>query len=138
MKRTGCFLLMILLLGCKKEDVPAKLDLNGTFVGTVTGWAQPLPINGTATWVITHIGDEITANINYDIGSSSIGSPGSVTKYKGKIVNDTTLTGGFIDIPANSYVNGKISKDGNHITCATTSLDPTYNYFRVSFDLTRK
>ncbi len=133
MKKTIWFLVLILLWGCKKEEVSAKLDLNGTFVGTVTGWSQPLPINGSATWVVTHVGDEITANITYYAGS-----PGGVPKYKGKIVNDTTLIGGFIDIPAASIVNGKISKDGNRITCATASTDPTYNYFRVSFDLTRK
>jgi hypothetical protein len=133
MKKIVGLLLLILLWGCKKDDVPAKLDLNGTFVGTVTGWSQPSPINGSVTWVVTHIGDEITANITYYAGS-----PGGVPKYKGKIVNDTTLIGGFIDIPAVSIVNGKISKDGNRITCATASSDPTYNYFRVSFDLTRK
>jgi hypothetical protein len=133
MKNAASLLLLILFWGCKKDDVPAKLDLNGTFVGTVTGWAQPLPINGSATWVVTHVGDEITANITYYAGS-----PGGVPKYKGKIVNDTTLIGGFVDIPATSIVNGKISKDGNRITCATATSDPTHSYFRVSFDLMRK
>jgi hypothetical protein len=132
MKKIVSLLFLISFWGCTKEDTPKKLDLNGTFVGTVTGWAQPLPINGSATWVVTHIGDEITANITYQNVTGF-----NIPKYKGKIVNDTTLIGGFTEI-GTSIVNGKISKDGNRITCATASSDPSYNYFRVSFDLMKK
>ncbi len=134
MKKIVGLFVLILLWGCKKDDVPAKLDLNGVFVGKVTGWAQPMVINGTATWTIVHVGNEITANIVY--GSDVVGF--NVPKYKGTIVNDTTLIGGFIDIPANSNINGKISKDGNRITCSTASNDPSISYVRVAFDLTRK
>lgn len=121
MKKMVGLLLKITFLGCTKEDdTPKKFDLNGTFVATVAGWSQPLPINDLATWVATYIDDRITANITYYLGS-----PGRA-KYKGKIVNDTTLIGGFIDIPATSIVNEKISKDGNRITCATATSNSTY------------
>lgn len=134
MKKIVSLLVLVLPWGCKKDDVPAKLDLNGVFVGKVTGWAQPIAINGTATWTVVHTGNEITASIVYN--SDVVGF--NIPKYKGTIVNDTTLVGGFIEIPAPSIVNGKISKDGNHITCATASNDPSINYVRVAFDLTRR
>lgn len=134
MKKIIVFLFLILFLGCKKEDVPAKLDLNGVFVGKITGWAQPMPINGTATWTVVHVGNEITASITYNSDVAGFNLP----KYKGTIINDTILNGGFIEIPVRSIINGKISKDGNRITCATASDDPSINYTRVSFDLTRK
>ncbi len=133
MKKSIGLLLLILIGGCSKEEVPAKLDLNGTFVGTVVGKAPNTTFNGTATWVITHVGNEISAEITYQ---NVMGF--NIPKYKGTIVNDTTLNGGFIEIPVQSFVNGKISKDGNHITCATASNDPSLSFIKVSFDLTRK
>jgi hypothetical protein len=135
MKTILSLCLLIFVGGCtKEEEVPQKLNLNGTFVGKITGWAQPMPINGTATWTVVHTGNEITASIVYN--SDVVGF--NIPKYKGTVVNDTTLIGGFIEIATTSIVNGKISKDGNHITCATASNDPSINYVRVAFDLTKK
>lgn len=133
MKKIVGLFLIAAFWGCTKDDVVEKLDLNGTFTGKITGWAQPMSINGNATWVVVHTGNEITANITYENVSGF-----NVAKYKGTITNDTTLTGGFIEIPTKSVVNGKISKDGKRITCATDTSDPSINYVRVSFDLTKK
>lgn len=149
MKQIGILILIIIVGACTKEEVSKSLDLNGTFSGKVTGKLDPYYFDGTATWVVTHQDSIITVDIDYlSVSANGPGVPQPVTnfetqiklfrKYKAKIVNDTTIVGGFTDIPANSYVNGKISKDGTKITCATTGNDPTVNYVRFSYELTKK
>lgn len=142
-------LMLIIIVGaCTKEEVSKKLNLNGTFTGKVTGKLDPYYFNGTANWVVTHQDSIITVEIDYLNVSASGPRVQPVTnfetqiklarKYKAKIINDSTFVGGFTDVPANTYVNGKISKDGTKITCATTANDPTVNYVRFSYDLTKK
>lgn len=149
MKKIVMLILLIIVGACTKEEISKKVDLNGTFTGKVTGKLDPYYFDGTATWVITHQDSVITVEIDYlNVSANGPGVPQPVTnfetqiklarKYKAKIINDTTFVGGFTDIPANSYVNGKISKDGKKITCATTGNDPTVNYVRFSYDLTKK
>ncbi|MFN3488787.1 MAG: hypothetical protein ACK4YV_06625 [Emticicia sp.] len=149
MKKITISMLIIIIGACIKEDVNKNLDLNSTFSGKVTGKLDPYYFDGTSTWVITHQDSIITVEIDYlNVSANGPGVPKPVTdfekqiklfrKYKAKIINDTTFVGGFTDIPANSYVNGQISKDGTKITCATTGNDPTVNYVRFSYDLTRK
>lgn len=149
MKEIRILVLIIIVGACTKEDASKNLDLNGVFSGKVTGKIDPYYFDGTATWVVTHQDSSITVDIDYlNVSANGSGVPQPVTnferqikffrKYKAKIVNDTTFVGGFTDISANSYVNGKISKDGTKITCATAGNDPTVNYVRFSYDLTKK
>ncbi len=146
MKKILSFMLLLLFGECTKEEVvPPKLDVNGSFSGKVTGKIDPYYFDGTATWVITHQGNELLADITYqNVTANGPAVPQvndykiTIKKYKATIVNDTTFVGGFTDISAKSVVNGKISKDGKRITCATDGSDPTVNYVRFSFDLTKK
>lgn len=152
MKKILSFMLLLLFWGCtKEEDITQKLDLNGSFSGKVTGKLDPAYFDGTATWVVTHQGNELLADITYqNVSAQGPGFPSTndykitIKKYKATIVNDTTFSGGFVDvnlinIPSyKSVVNGKISKDGKRITCATDGSDPAINYVRFSFDLTKK
>lgn len=149
MKNIAFISLIALLMGCTKEDdVQKKVDLNGTFTGKVTGKLDPYYFDGTATWVVVHQGSELTADISYqNVTANGPGVPQIVTnyenqikikKYKATMTSDTTFVGGFTDITAKSVVNGKISKDGKKITCLTDGSDPSYNYVRFSFDLTKK
>lgn len=148
MKKIALFLMMFIVAACTTEDVTKKLDLNGTFSGKVSGKLDPYYFNGTATWVVSHQDSIINVVIDYLNVSASGPGVQPVTnfetqiklarKYKAKIINDSTFVGGFTDVPANNYLNGKISKDGTKITCATTGNDPTVNYVRFSYDLTKK
>lgn len=134
MKKMMQLFLLSLFLGCTREDeIPEKLDLNGIFTGKITGYAQPLAVNGNATWVITHQGSEFSADITYENVTGF-----NVPKYKGTVINDTTFVGGFVNVVPKSIVNGKISKNGNQIICSTDGTDPNVNYVRITFDLLRK
>ena len=138
MKNIGGLLLIVLFWGCTKEEeitAQKKIDLNGTFSGKVTGFAySPASINGIATWFISHQENDLTVTISYE----NINNVIIPTKYQGKIVNDTTIVGGFLNVIKKSVVNGKISKDGKQISCSTDATDPDYNYVRLSFDLIKK
>lgn len=149
MKKIVMLILLITVGACTKEEISKKVDLNGTFTGKVTGKLDPYYFDGTATWVITHQDSVITVEIDYlNVSANGPGVPQPVTnfetqiklarKYKAKIINDSTFVGSFTDVPANNFVNGKFSKDGTKITCATAANDPTVNYVRFSYNLTKK
>lgn len=50
MKKIAIIVLVFSLFSCEKEEVIQKLDLNGTYEGSITGWSQPIPVSGTAVW----------------------------------------------------------------------------------------
>ena len=134
MKKIIGFWILLLFTACDKAEVQKKLDLNGTFEGTLTGWAQPINLNGTAKWIITHTGDKIDAKI---INSAQYVA--DTFTYSGTVINDTTFIGKFMASGTqSSSVNGTISKDGNHIVAKTALNDQWYEYVRVTYDLTRK
>lgn len=137
MKKTVIGIVFLFFLGCKKEEVVQKLDLSGTYEGTISGWSQPLPVSGTAIWKITHQDNKIVADIAH---SELSGAWLKTAKYEGTVMNDSTIVGGFIQnsFPNPSVVNGKISNDGKSLVFETSGSDASYNYVRVKYVLSKK
>lgn len=137
MKKIVTIILILSIFSCKKEEVTKKLDLNGTYEGTLTGWSQPMPVSGTAVWQITHTDNKITANISHP--QLSMGWL-STLSFNGTVVNDTTITGNFVQssFPTQGIAIGKISNNGNNLVIETSPKDDAYNYVRVKYNLTKK
>ncbi len=133
MKNIFSIIGIVLLLGCEKEE-PKKLDLNGIFEGTYSGWSQPTNISGKARWEITHTDKTITAKI-YHADAQNNFTPSF--NYEGTLSSDSTFEGRFV-VNAVNYFNGKITKNGVHISASTATNDPSRNYFRITYEIDRK
>lgn len=64
----------------------------------------------------------------------------STLTFNGTVVNDTTITGNFIQssFPTQGLAVGKISNNGKNLIIETSPKDDAYNYVRVKYSLTKK
>jgi hypothetical protein len=87
MKNIFAFALILMaVIGCDKTTAEPKLDLNGAFEGPFTSYFSPISSNGIHIWNIVHSEDSIYADLSEITVFDS---------YSGKIVNDSTIIGGF-------------------------------------------